>query len=465
MELIINNKIRVKDPPPQLKSRLVAKLKIPNPAYAEAQGAGRSLWGINPFIYNFEVMPDDSIMVPRGLRTHLIDLALEMGEPFTTRDERSHFPYREVDSSKIVYRNYQSKAIADLFGYPEGVLVAPAGSGKTVMGLSLIPMTGQPTLWLTHTTALANQAAERAEQFLGDIGNIGLLGSGKWEQGDLLTIGLIQTLIRNPDKLIRMMNDYGLVILDEAHHCPARTFLDVVCNLNPYYFYGLTATPFRRDKLEALMFQALGEKKTVIPIEKVEEEGGIVIPTVKYKQIEQPKVRSNNIQMILRKYVVGNKARTRTIVSDVLAEAIAGKYCIVISDRKNHCEDLYDLISVGWPRTGIATGKYNKKHIEEQVDAFNKNEITVLVTTFALLGEGFDVPFLDRAFVAMPFRSKAKATQLIGRIQRSAKGKKDAVVYDYVDVGIGVLENQFFSKSNDCRLGTYTELGANVEPY
>jgi superfamily II DNA or RNA helicase len=209
----------------------------------------------------------------------------------------------------------------------------------------------------------------------------------------------------------------------------------------------------------------LGERQTIITVGEVEAAGGIVIPTIKYRQIKQPKIVSNNIQFILKKYVVENKARTRAIVSDVLAEALAGNYCIVISDRKNHCEELFELIQMSWEKTGIATGRYNKKHIKEQVEAFNKNEITVLVTTFSLLGEGFDVPFLNRAFVAMPFRSEAKAIQLIGRIQRSAEGKKDAVVYDYVDVGIGILENQFYNKNKDCRYGTYTSLGANVEPY
>ena len=44
------------------------------------------------------------------------------------------------------------------------------------------------------------------------------------------------------------------------------------------------------------------------------------------------------------------------IVSDVLAEAAAGNFCIVISDRKAHCEELYELIQAGWEKTGIATG-------------------------------------------------------------------------------------------------------------
>lgn len=440
-------------------------MRVVNPKFIEAQQAGRSTYGMEQHIHNFFVGPDGSFYVPRGVRPWLLAQATNLEADFTIKDNRTLFDFKHLDSSKIEYRPYQLEAVIELTSKaPEGVLVAPAGSGKTVMGLSLIPLTGQPTLWLTHTGALASQAKERAESFLPDIGKVGLIGNSKWEEGDFLTIGMIQTLVRNPDKVALMQNNFGMVLLDEAHHCPARTFLEVVSGLNPHYLYGLTATPYRRDKLEVLMFQSLGETRTVIPIEKVEKHGGIIIPTVRYRAVTGRRVESNNIQQIL-KALINNNKRNHMIVSDVLAEAVQGHYCIVISDRREHCEALYELISAGWEKTGIATGKYSKKYVEEQVKKYNEGEITVLVATFSLLGEGFDVPFLDRAFIAMPFRSEAKAEQLIGRIQRTSPGKKDAIVYDYVDTNVGVLEHQFHNSNRDCRYRTYTRLGVDVEPY
>jgi superfamily II DNA or RNA helicase len=421
---------------------------------------------MQPYIYNFSVTPDDGLMIPRGLKVPLLDLADDLGVNYTVKDERARFEHRTLDSSNIKYRPYQFDAVLKLYSnYEEGLLVAPAGSGKTVMGLSLIPLSGQPALWLTHTGPLAEQAQNRAQSFIPDIGEIGRIGGGKWKLGENLTIGMIQTLVRNPDKLIKMRNDHGLVILDEAHHCPATTFMEVIGYLNPYYLYGLTATPYRRDKLQALMFQALGVSTVTVPLEEVEKYGGVIMPTVRYKAIRGPKVTGNEIQTILKKHIVENTKRSRIIVGDVLAEAVAGNYCIVISDRRNHCEKLYELISASWDKTGIATGKYSKKYVEEQVRRFNENEITVLVATYSLLGEGFDVPFLNRAFIAMPFRAENKAEQLIGRVQRTAPGKQDAIVYDYVDVDIGVLENQFHNKTRDCRHRVYERLGVNIVPY
>lgn len=384
---------------------------------------------------------------------------------YTVKDERTHFAHIDVDSSLINYRPYQLPAITQLIAKPEGVLIAPAGSGKTIMGLSLIPILGQPTLWLTHTGPLLQQAIDRAKFFFSDIGEIGVIGAGKWKVGPVLTVGLVQTLVRNLEQVAsELQNSFGMVIVDEAHRTPSRTFLDVTGQLNSYYMYGLTATPYRRDKLENLMYQALGEAKTVIPRKSVEEHGGVMVPTIRYRAISSKRVEDNNIQRIMSECIVGNIKRNRIIVGDVVAEATRGHYCIVVSDRKEHCEQLHKLISAAWEKTGIATGDYSKKVVAEQVEKFNNKEITVLVATTALLGEGFDVPFLDRGFIAMPFRAEGKVEQVVGRIQRTAPGKKDAILYDYVDVDVGILKHQFHNKYGSCRYRVYERLGANIEP-
>jgi len=464
LEIVIRNKIQLRNSPLKLNEVLIQELKTPNPKFLEAQKLGYSTYGIDQYIINFSIDLHNNLLIPRGYRRRLINLLKEMSIEYTIKDERTIFPYINVDSSEIVYRPYQIEAVVKLMSENEGMLVAPAGSGKTVMGLSLIPLLGQPALWITHTGPLASQTKAMANKFLPSL-NVGTIEEGKWDLGDVLTIGMVQTLIRAPKKLASIQDKFGLVIQDEVHHCPATTFSEVISQLNPYYLYGLTATPYRRDKLENIMFQTIGPLVSRIPIEKVIESGGIILPVVRYKTIHSKRIDTNKIQMILKDYIVNNLKRNRIIVSDILEEAVSNNFCIVVSDRREHCEILYNLISVGWEQTGIATGKYSKKYVQEQVDRFNKKEITVLVTTSQLLGEGFDVPFINRGFIAMPFRAETKAEQIIGRLQRTHPGKEEAVVYDYVDADIGVLANQFYSRTGDCRYRAYTRLGVTVEPY
>lgn len=441
-------------------------LKIPNPKHKEAKLNGRSVWGIPQFIHNFSILPDGSIKVPRGVRLQLLDMLA--GHDYELIDRRHRSSYIPIDALEIKYRPYQVPAVSEMYGKDEGLLVAPAGSGKTVICLSMIPMHGQKCLWLTHTKALAYQTLGSIEKFLPSLSedDVGIIGDKKWKIGNYITIGLIPTLVRREAELVEMSNDFGIVILDEAHHCPASTFTKVITFLNPYFLYGATATPFRRDKLETLMFQTIGPEIFSITADAVESQGGIIMPKVIYRAFRSRLEHRNDIQRILREHVVENNKRNGMIVGDVLAEAVSGNYCIVVTDRRKHAEKLYDLISLGWDKTGIATGMYSRKYVEEQSAKLNKKEITVLVCTFSLLGEGFDVPFLNRAFIAMPFRAEGKVVQLIGRVQRAHPDKDDAKVYDYVDVDVGVLQNQFFTKGKkDCRYNVYRRLNLEVEPY
>jgi superfamily II DNA or RNA helicase len=469
MEILISNKIRLKQAPKALTHLLINELKIPNPKHHEALQAGRSTWNINPFLYNFEMLPDDSLLVPRGYRSRVLEVAEGMDLQFAITDERTHFePNFNINSSRIRYRPYQYDAVMKMITAPEGILVAPAGSGKTVIGISLAPLFGQPLLWLTHTTPLAMQAMDRIEFFFPEINrdDIGFIGGGKWKVGERFTVAMVQTLVRRLTELYKIRDSFGLVILDEAHHCPASTFLKVIGYFNPHYLYGLTATPYRRDKLEKLMFQMIGPEIVNIPIREVEKRGGIMRPVVKYKSFSHHKaVHGSNVASILTQNIINNDKRNHLIVGDVIIEAAAGNHCIVTSDRKAHCEVLYDLISTGWDQTGIATGDYSKKYVAEQIEKLNNGDITVLVCTNQLLGEGFDFPPLNRAFVASPFRAEAKCVQLVGRIQRPAPGKTDAIVYDYVDVNVGVLQSQFFSRNQPCRYKAYERLGINIEPF
>jgi len=471
MEIEISNKIALRNAPHAVVDKLVRYLTIYNPKYQEAERLGRSTWGTPQFIYNFENIYK-GISIPRGCRQRLFrEIEKNNIKDVKVIDKRTRFDHIDIDSTQIKYRPYQFSPVIDLTTVAdEGLLVAPPGSGKTVIGLSIIPMLGQPCMWLTHTNRLAKQVIERLDTFLPSLegDDIGFIGGGKWQIGKIFTVGMVQTLIRNEKGLASLRDLFGLVILDEAHHCPATTFLKVINQFNPYYLYGLTATPYRRDKLEIIMFQAIGEATAIVKVSDVEKHGGIVIPTVKYRNIRSKPVLASNVGRIMTQHIIYNDKRNNIIVGDIVREAMLGNFSIVVSERKIHCEILHDLISIGWEKTGIATGDYSAKYQDEQVKRFYDNEITVLVTTFQLLGEGFDVDFLNRAFITTSFRAEGKVEQLVGRIQRSAEGKKDAIVYDYVDYDIGVLKDQFFSKFNknkDTRCRAYERLGMPIEPY
>lgn len=453
MRIVIGNNIALTDIPPEMKSWLIQNLTFVNPKYEESLHHGRYTGNLEKYISMYTSLPN-GIIIPRGWLQLIEGSFINKGYDVELHDSRILLEPIDVRSA-ISLRSYQAPAKFDLLKHPNGVLVAPAGSGKTVMGLEIFASLRQRMLWLTHTKRLALQVRERIlgtdkdPPLLLDVteDDIGTIGAGKWEIGNKITIALVQTLVRRSNDLSELGREFGLVIIDEVHHLPATTFLKVAQHFYAYYMYGLTATPYRRDKLENMMFAALGYPNATISRKDVKAADGIMTPKIVVRNIHSIVVTDNDYNKILSDHVIPNEQRSNTVVEDVVREAKAGNFCIVISTRKIYCEILHEKIFRYWKKAGIANGDYPDKHNQSQVERLESGEITVLTTTFDLLGEGFDVKKLNRGFIALPFRERTRVEQAVGRIQRTCEGKTDALLYDYVDINIGILKNQFRARS------------------
>ena len=190
---------------------------------------------------------DDNILIPRGFANKLTEYLNEHNIDFTLQENLNKPPDVEFNSEFNLF-DYQKEAL-DYFNQDQGILVAPPGSGKTIMGLAMIAQKSQPALIITHRKQIYNQWLERIEAFLKiPKKNIGQY-SAKKEIKSPITVAMIQSLAKAPN-LKEISDNFGLVIVDECHHMPARTFRDVITKFSPKYLYGLTATPTRKNNDE-----------------------------------------------------------------------------------------------------------------------------------------------------------------------------------------------------------------------
>ena len=128
----------------------------------------------------------------------------------------------------------------------------------------------------------------------------------------------------------------------------------------------------------------------------------------------------------------------------------------MVSDRKEHCNVLAELIGKHGVRVAVLTGDTPKKKRGQVIEDLNAGQLDVLVSTIQLTGEGFNCKRLAALFLSTPSRYAGKIQQVVGRVLRSDDGKAKPVVYDYVDQN-WVLRSSFHS-----RMETYQKLGVTV---
>lgn len=463
--IIIRNSLRLEGADAELRQYLKDLLTTPNPEWLDAVNFGRWVGDIPKFIQQY-TEDGNSLTIPRGLLEHLTE---DLGREWDIEDHRVSPESEKIwPEGNIVLRySDQEPAVRELLNHDNGFLVAPAGSGKTVMGLEACRRLGLQALWLTHRQELKDQAIETAETLLGIPKNkIGELHGKTWKLGEQLTVGMIPTL-RKRD-LTELEETFGVIIVDEAHHTPSTTFLNVIDKFRARYIYGLTATAYRRDELEAVMFNAIGPK--VAEIEHVElfEDEHLMIPTIKRVKTGWSPVNSHSMDYhAFMESMVIDRSRNDLVIRDVLRECKdPGNTAVVLVERTKHCEVLAQIIQQHGikcefivssvdveydEQTGKKNRKKKKKAIpkkvrERVISDFKDGKIQVLIATYDLLAEGFNYRPLNRLFMVTPIKWKGLVVQTVGRVQRPCEGKTEAIVYDYVDDNIMMFVNQAESR-------------------
>lgn len=434
---------------PQLVKFLREKLNFFNTEYLVKEKMGISTYQTEKY---FKLISEsgEHVLIPRGFLSQLITFCKGQDLLYEILDERKL--RTEVNfSSKITLYDYQQAALDEIAGQQYGVIVAPPGAGKTVLGLKLIAEKSQPTLILVHRKQLLDQWIERIQSFLGiPKKEIGQISGSKKTIGKEITVAMMQSLIKmEGEEKKKITNTFGTIIIDECHHIPAKTFRELITQFNPFYLYGLTATPNRKYNDEKLIYYYIGEILTTIDPSKQ------LVKTKQKHQERQTIVEIHETTLtvpfdhkidtfeVLSKVLVYDSNRNILITQDILRHVMAGKKIVVLTERKEHVEVL-DLYLKGHCEVITLTGDDSVSKRKLKLEQLNLGHFQVLIATGQLLGEGIDLPILDCLFLVYPFSFEGKLIQYIGRIQRS---ENQRVIVDYVDKQIPFFERMFKKRS------------------
>jgi len=450
LTITIKENLRLKNVSPELMETLIKKLQFLNPKWLENDRMGRWNRGTPRVLKFYDKVGKSGLWIPRGYIRHLINLCRHQDIVFQINDQRRRLrPVEFAFRGRL--RAFQKAAVDKMLAKDFGTLSSATGSGKTVMALYMIAKRKQPALIIVHTRELAAQWVERIETFSGIAAeDVGFIGGGKKRIGEKITVALVQSLYKCADEVAEHI---GFLLVDECHRCPSRTFTEAVSCFDSQYMLGLSATPYRRDKLSRLIFWHLGDKHHEVDKSQLVESGDVLPARVVYRLTEFITGHDpiNEYSKMLAE-LVGDKDRNVQIAGDVAGEAARNSgICLILSDRKAHCQNLQALLRYRFKlHSELLTGDLDAEERKNVLERINRGDVHVLIATGQLIGEGFDCKDLTTLFLATPIKFSGRLIQYLGRVLRPAAGKKYARVYDYVDVNVDTLR-----KAADARRRVY----------
>lgn len=344
--------------------------------------------------------------------------------------------YLPKQKGKIIeLKDHQQEAVTNLQemrdkGESIALLYHATGTGKTVTAVSDAKALGERTLFVAHTKELITQAKETFEEIWKHT-NTGMYVAEEKNKDAYVVCGSIQSIAQNIEEF--QPDDFGYIIIDEAHHGTANTYRKILSHFKPKFTLGLTATPDRTDGEDLLeIFQNIAHK---LDLETAVKLGELVpIRCIRVKtNVDISNVRINGIkynsQDLESKLFVPERNK---IIADTYMEFVKDKKTVVFCASVAHAREIADLFKANDVKAEAVSGGMNNHQRKKILGEYEDGDINVLCAC-DLLNEGWDSPNTEVLFMARPTMSKTLYMQQLGRGMRISEGKDYLMIFDFID--------------------------------
>ena len=360
---------------------------------------------------------------PRNYRLNVAEITKEVSDGHEALiDFRGTLRPEQIPVVDEFAKNWQNRI-------DDQIIVADAGSGKTIMALAMLSILKRTALIIVPKTDLLKQWKDKILEFTTcKEHEIGLARQSICDfEGKKIVIGMIHSLSKNkyPKEFV---NYFGVVVIDEVHRLGASTFSNVACLYPARHRLGATATLQRSDGMDAIIHAHIGY--TIIkPKKSVQPSPTIAFSIYKESsgQIPYWAVKPMQRRGILISLLASNTHRTQAITKIIIEIAKSNRQTMVVSERIAHLREIARAIISA--KTGLIIGYYIGKTSSTRQEQVTK-ECNIILATMSMLSLGTDIPTLKALIFATPL---SNVTQTIGRILRILKGAKTPFVYDIID--------------------------------
>ncbi|WP_417328073.1 TOTE conflict system archaeo-eukaryotic primase domain-containing protein [Halarcobacter sp.] len=404
-------------------NKLKAFASFDNPQVKVLLSLRKPLYNTPRVIKNFEE-DENYLKLPRGL-IYQISKYLDVNKVDFKIDDKTYC--EEIETKKVLFelRSEQQEAIDRMLKKRFSICVAPPGFGKTLLGAKMFEQRACSTLIIVNKNMLLDQWRDRfVEYFDYKRADIGFLGKSKNKLNGKIDVATMQSLKNSPE----IINNYSFVIVDECHHIPAVTFEQIVKQFYGKYILGLSATPKRKDGLDPILFQQLGDI------------------SYEYKK----KKTFNNKLEIIRTDFISEADNYATLINELCVDETRNgliieqiklhqdRKILILTDRIEHINALEKLLENEQIDYVSIHGSMSKKEQSEKIKLVESKSLILATTSY--FGEGIDFPHLNTIIFATPISYYGRLIQYLGRIGR---GNQECLAIDFLDNKNAMLNSAY----------------------
>lgn len=392
---------------------------------------------------------DTHLYVPKHFGIQKFGNVPEDKLPVKTGDEFWEFKGAIRESQKEVVNSYLCPEPRD------GIISLQTGGGKTVCALFIASKIGVQTIVLVHNTFLRDQWIDRITSFLPKA-RIGTIQGDKIEveNKDIIVAMLQSVALKEYDKSV--FANIGMVIVDECHHIASEAFSRAIPKLTCKHMLGLSATPERKDKLMHVINWFLGpilyKSDTADKID-----AGVRVEVYEFNTDDEEfnTIIYNNSGVMFTTLMINKLALfepRNVFINEILEDLFEGtsRQILVLTDRVEHTETILKNLSPKIREHSCVLGR--KVSSKDRAEFCESKRI--LIATYQMCKEGFDVATLNTLIIATP---RPDVDQIVGRILRVEKEvrKINPLIIDIVD--------PTFRRQFQERLGLYRKRNYIIE--
>ena len=332
-------------------------------------------------------------------------------------------PYQE-EARQAVEKQWED-------GIDKTLLVLPTGCGKTIVFAKITEdcvRSGERVLILAHRSELLEQAADKIEKSTGLKSSVEKAEEsclGSWYR---ITVGSVQTLMREK-RLNKFSTDYfDVIIIDEAHHCISDSYQRILDYFNKAKVLGVTATPDRGDmKNLGQVFESLAYEYTMPQAIREGYLSPIKAMTIPLKMdlsgvsIQSGDFKAGDLGTALEPYLYQ--------IADEMAKYCNNRKTVVFLPLVKTSQKFRDVLNEKGFKAAEVNGESRDR--AEILEDFEKGKYNVLCNSM-LLTEGWDCPSVDCIAVLRPTKVRGLYCQMVGRGTRLSPGKDHLLLLDFL---------------------------------